>query len=226
MDRKARKLDRLMASGDPDAGVRLAHIGVRTGNADYLAQGLLSSLDILGYDELQGLQHAVGGAIARKVEEGKSTNPKSFGAVKAVEFNLSTLGKVSIGELVHSVGNFVDLVRTNPAEAVSSPFLYRSNSGYNRRSAKACIAAAEDVFSKYKGDYFVSSSGALRIYALKRDLSPDEKERRKAILQRRQLEKELVAHEAKRSKLVQQLEKQQRSQARLKARLDKMDIDG
>jgi len=220
-DNKGRQLQRLAATGDAEAGLQLANHAARTGQTELLTEGILGGLSLLGTNELRKIQYAAGVEAAKKIEQDKQDNPKKYKYEKAVEFASTELGKVSLGEFVATIEDFVK--ECSEADVTTHQYLYRTQHGYGHRSTKACAEKAFEVLNKYTGNFVISSSSPIRIYALKEEVSSEEKERRRKAKEKIKIEQELKAQKESRDKLVKQLEKQKRREARLKKRLEEMD---
>jgi len=219
-DKRGRELQRALATGDVESSLQLASHGARTNKTELLTEGLLNAVSLLGLNELQELHYAAAKEIERKTQQDKEDFPKKYKYEKAIEFASTELGKVSLGEFVAAIEDFVKKCKDG---SVGSEYVYRTLSGYSHLSEKHCTDKALEVFNKYVGNFVISSSSPIRIYAVKEELSPEEKALKERALQKTRLEKELKAQKDSRDKLVKQLEKQKRREARLKKKLEEMD---
>ena len=216
MDSKGRQLQRLAASGDAEAGLRLASHAARTNQPELLAEGVITGISLLGISDLRKLQYAIGKECARKLSYEEGAPKRAY--EKAVEFASSALGKVSLGEFVAAIEDFV--TECSNSDVSDSEYLYCSSYGPRK---KACAQKASEVLNRYMGNFAISSSSPIRIYAVKEEPSPEEKEIRRKAREKIKIEQELENQKATRNKLVKQLEKQKRREARLKKKLEEIE---
>jgi len=223
-DTKGRKLARLAASGDPEAGIQLAHHAARAKQPELLSEGILASISLLGLSDLRKLQYAIGAATKNILTKDRKENPHKHQHEKAVEFSSSALGRVSLGEFVAAIEDFVTSCAEGNAEKDKNPYIHRTSTrNYGPPlSKKACADKAFEVLNKYVGDFVISSSGPIRIYAVKEAPSPEVQERRRKEREKANLERELEIQKTARNKLVKQLETQKLREARLKKKLEEM----
>lgn len=221
-DDKLRDLERKALQGDSDASAQLAGQAARALRSDLVYTGVVGALPAMSMDELRKLGRAVMGELSKKEDTDKKAYPDIYKSIKAGEIHMPTLGKISLAKLVSVCEDLVEDCLNGKANSNSNLQERRSYWG-RRRGESQHAKQAEKAFSMVSGDFLVSCSGALRVYALQRQPSVEELDARKATMMKRKLTEELASKQAEVTKATQQAKKATEKLKKIQDRLKKLE---
>jgi hypothetical protein len=231
-DNRLRDLERKALSGDTDASSQLAGEAARARRSDLVYTGVVGALPAMSMDELKKLGRVVMEELSKKEDADMKAFPDLYKDVKAGEIHMPTLGKISLAKLVSVCEGLVGDCLNGKADSNPNLQEIRGNYGYGynrrRRGGKTKsqhAKQAEKAFSMVNGDFLVSCSGALRVYALQKQPSAEELEARKATVMKRKLTEELVSKQAEIAKANEQAKKAAEKLKKIQDRLKKLGID-
>ncbi len=230
-DKKNRELDAQVKSGDVSVAPQLAIEGARCQNGTMIYDGVLNSLSLISRGELCKLQCAIASAIEN--QDDKSGINENFDTTKAFQIHMPDFGKMSISKLIRMLDDIVqgalnsDL-SDSPLKATGGQYNYASRRTSGDRSIKQHRAMAIKAFEEYAGDYLISCSSPIRVYALKKKATPEELLRRvkdvelkKIVEIRLKQEEALKGIEAQKKELEAKLKNATAREARIKRKLAK-----
>lgn len=224
-DRKYReKKEEFERTGSVEAGAAMAMLAARNVDRDGVMESLSALADVLTLKQIRFLLVEFARAERTRTHDDRKNNEKEYETIKAFEIHLPDItdGPITVGELVAILGDAVyDAVN---GQAKSNPHMSCKTS---RRSgfysvpidmAKDQVAKkAEKAFEEYTGEFVISASAPLRVYAIKKKLSDEEKKERAKLLKER---KKREAYE-KRAKELEEQEKRLEKLRKQKERLAK-----
>lgn len=152
---------------------------------------------------------------------------------KAVEVHMPTLGKISLAKLVTVLEDLVEdclngtaSKNTNIGETRGQRNWYSNRSRRTGGRTKNQNAKnAEKTFSEVNGDFLISCSGAIRVYAMQRAPTADELKERKARLMKEKLQEELERKKKTIEKARREALQAEKKLVKLKKRLEDLSSD-
>lgn len=227
-DRRNEELKRVVRAGNTSKAPKLALAGVHTQDGNMIYEGIVGSLGLISRGELRRLQRAI---AEKLVEKDGTTVADDFDTIKAAQIHMPDFGKITPSHLISILEDIVegainkDLTNV-PLRDITGSYDYGPRSIRGGKSAKQHKQMAIDAFKNYSGDFVISCSSPIRIYALEKKATPEELTRRKKeeelLKAKMEHEKRLKAlkeiNERKR-KLEEELKKAQLREERIKKKL-------
>lgn len=242
-DERGRKLQRAAAQGDGNAAIALAQHGARTQDDNLIFDGIVGALSILSEKQLNSLMRKIAEKLDEKQYESKDP-AEEFNTTKACQIHMPDIGKITTARFIAMVHQVVEdcisgNADSNPniddfqgyvQERVGNRWVYSTRTYNPRRNKSAMAKKAEKAFEDFSGDFVISCSSPIRIYALKKKPTAEELERRRVEKQQREIEarmerrrKALEEAQEKQKKLREELAKLEQREKRIKSNMEKMD---
>lgn len=215
-DKKGQELLRAAKSGDGDAAAAAIVHGARREEASLVLDAINASVGSLDSKVLDQILYAVGAEIASR----EVVSCAGRDQYKAGELHMPSLGKMSLGRLIHEVVEFVEKLQNGDKGA--GKLMRAKYGGWRRpgrtRTTAEQIKSAKEVLAKADG-IMVGCSSVLRIYALK----PEDKDKAKKRLEKkaREIEKKARDLESQKKAHEKALRDFEKEKLRLDAALEK-----